>query len=266
MRASGASSPGVRAALLAGATSLFMVLVAWATVIGPSEVFTGPGVPERTFAEPRQTCVPLEVVRTQPDGTVTTERPDNPRRLPYCEDLTPPTAGDSTTTEQTDPPFWLTLLVWVLLAAVAVMVLALLAVFVSFVRNQVRSRARRTAPVDVDIAMLGEPDRLRQAITDDATEQDRQLHEGDARNAIVAAWARFEVQGRAAGVERRPWETYSEYALRILDRVSADSGAVNRLAGLYREARFSEHPITEEHRASALDALVEIRRSLGVRA
>ena len=266
MRASGALSPGVRAALIAGATSLFMVLVAWATLIGPSEVFTGPGVPERTFAEPRQTCVPLEVVSTLPDGTVTTERPDNPQRLPYCEELTPTTAGDSTTTERSDAPFWLTLLVWLLLAAVGVMVLALLAAFVSFVRNQVRSRTPRTAPVDVEIDMLSEPDRLKQAISDDAVEQDRQLHEGDARNAIVAAWARFEVQGRAAGVDRHPWETSSEYALRILDRVSADSGAVNRLAGLYREARFSEHPITEEHRAAALEALVQIRRGLGVRA
>jgi hypothetical protein len=266
MRASGALSPGLRAVLMVGATSLFMVLVAWATLIGPSEVFTGPGVPQRTFTESQRTCVPLEVVSTHPDGTVTTERPDNPQRLPWCEDLTPPTPGDSTPSERSEPPFWLTVLVWVFVAGVGVVVLALLAYFVSILREQVRSRTRRSEPVDVDVDMLGDPARLVQAITDDAAEQDRRLQEGDPRNAIVAAWSRFEVQGRAAGVERRSWETSSEYAIRILDRVSADSGAVNRLAGLYREARFSEHPITEQHRADALEALAQVRRSLGVRA
>ena len=85
-------------------------------------------------------------------------------------------------------------------------------------------------------------------------------------NAIVAAWRRFEVQGDAAGVGRERWETSSEYALRILDLVSADAGATSRLAELYREARFSEHPITEDHRAEALAALAVIRRSLEVHA
>ena len=100
----------------------------------------------------------------------------------------------------------------------------------------------------------------------DADEQDALLRDGEPRNAIVAAWSRFEVQGERAGVGRLASETSSEYAIRILDLVSADTGAVNRLAGLYREARFSEHEMTEEHRTEALDALAGLRRSLGVRA
>ena len=99
----------------------------------------------------------------------------------------------------------------------------------------------------------------------DADEQDALLRDGDARNAIVATWHRFEVQGERAGVPRRPSETSSEYALRILDLAEADTGPVRRLAELYREARFSDHEITEEHRAEALAALAGIRRSLGVR-
>jgi hypothetical protein len=250
---------------MVGATSLFMVLVAWATLIGPSEVFTGPGVPERTFTQgPERTCVPLEV-STAPDGTVTTATPDNPQRLPWCEEpLGDP--GAPTPSDRTDPPLWLKVLVWVFVAGVGAVVLALLAFFVSVLREQARGRSRSSRPETGDMAMLGEPARLVQAITDDAAEQDRQLREGDPRNAIVAAWMRFEVQGRSAGVGRKSWETSSEYAIRILDVVSADSGAVNRLAGLYREARFSEHPITEEHRLEALEALAAIRRSMGVRA
>ena len=53
-------------------------------------------------------------------------------------------------------------------------------------------------------------------------------------------------------------------ALRILDLAEADDGAVRRLAELYREARFSDHEVTEEHRSQALAALTGIRRSLGV--
>ena len=43
MRASRDVSPAVRAVVTVAATSLFMVLVAWATLIGPDQVFTGPG-------------------------------------------------------------------------------------------------------------------------------------------------------------------------------------------------------------------------------
>jgi hypothetical protein len=44
MRAFRQVPPGLRAVLMVAATSLFMVLVAPATLIGPDEVFTGPGM------------------------------------------------------------------------------------------------------------------------------------------------------------------------------------------------------------------------------
>jgi hypothetical protein len=67
-------------------------------------------------------------------------------------------------------------------------------------------------------------------------------------------------------VPRRASETSSEYVLRILDLADADTAPVTRLAELYREARFSDHGITEDHRIEALTALAAIQRSLGVRA
>ena len=128
------------------------------------------------------------------------------------------------------------------------------------------SRRAGEQRVDVAFTVLDEPDRVAAAVVADAEEQDALLRDGDARNAIVAAWHRFEVQGEAAGVPRHGAETSSEYALRFLDLADADTGPVRRLAELYREARFSEHEITEQHRAEALDTLAAIRRSLGVRA
>jgi hypothetical protein len=64
-------------------------------------------------------------------------------------------------------------------------------------------------------------------------------------------------------VRRLPWETSSEFTLRVLDRVSADTRAVVALAELYRDARHSRHEITEENRDRAAEALDVIHRSLG---
>lgn len=267
MRAPGVVPPAARAVLAVVAASLFMVLVAWATLIGPDEVFTGPGLAQRTPTQTTRTCVPLEVRSTAADGTVTTERPDNPQHLPWCDE--PDTSRQDAVDLVTDapPPLWLKVLVWIFLLGLLLVFVALVGFLLLRVRDLVRRRARLgDGREEVDFATLGEPARLAAAITEDAGEQETLLRDGEPRNAIVAAWARFEQQGAAAGVPRKPWETSSEYVIRILDVAAADSGAVNRLAGIYREARFSPHPITEEHRAAALEALTVIRRSLEVRA
>ena len=135
------------------------------------------------------------------------------------------------------------------------------------VLREVRARRlREEERTAVGFTVLDEPVRVARQVAADAGEQETLLREGDPRNAIVAAWHHFEVQGERAGVARRASETSSEYGLRILDLAAADNGSVNRLAELYREARFSDHPVTEEHRARALAALADIRRSLGARA
>lgn len=262
MRASGGVSPAVRAVLATGAASLLMVLVAWATLIGPDEVFTGPGIVDRTFTPTVQTCLPVPT----PDADGTVETPDNPDRLPYCDEPAASGDGDPDPTSQAPTPLWLKLLVWAFVFVGASLFVALVAALVRLAWTQARPRRRREVAAEVAFTTLGEPARLAQEITADAAGQDAVLRDGDPRNAIVAAWQRFEVQGAAAGVGRHAWETSSEYALRILDLVSADADATHRLARLYREARFSEHPITEEHRAQAIDALAAVRRSLGVRA
>ena len=99
----------------------------------------------------------------------------------------------------------------------------------------------------------------------DASTQRRLLAEGGTpRNAVVECWHRFETQAAAAGLARGDWETSSEYTMRVLDLVDAHQPAVTRLGELYREARFSEHELTEAHRQEALDALDAIHRTIGV--
>lgn len=120
-------------------------------------------------------------------------------------------------------------------------------------------------PEDVDFDVLDDPTRLAEEMRQDAGRQRDLLLGGSPRNAIVACWDRFEEQAEQMNAARKPWETSSEFTLRLLDAVSADAAAVARLEQLYREARFSTHEIDESRRESALEALDAIHASLGVR-
>ena len=264
MRAFGDWSPGLRAVVAVSATSLFMVLVAWATLLGPDEVFTGPG-PVQASTTTTDTCIPLPVT-TAGDGSITTEIPDDYAARPYCSPPPELDLGGKGRATEESPPLWVAVLTWVLLAATAAGGLAVLLLLVAAVVRELRARRlREEERAEIGFTVLDEPFRVAQQVAADADEQETLLRDGDPRNAIVAAWHRFEVQGERAGVARRASETSSEYGLRILDLAEADNGSVNRLAELYREARFSDHPVTEEHRERALAALADIRHSLGVR-
>ena len=204
---------------------------------------------------------------TADDGSTTVEIPDDFAERNYCEP--PPDFGGDGQGDLAEkaPPLWVGVLTWLLLAAAAAGGLAVLVWLAAMVLREVRARRlREEERTAVGFTVLDEPVRVARQVAADAGEQETLLREGDPRNAIVAAWHHFEVQGERAGVARRASETSSEYGMRILDLAAADNGSVNRLAELYREARFSDHPVTEEHRARALAALADIRHSLGVRA
>jgi hypothetical protein len=134
-------------------------------------------------------------------------------------------------------------------------------------RAVVRDRRRpEPRPAEVPFDVLDDPGGLIEEMRDDAPAQRALLEGGSARNAIVACWDRFEEQAGRVGLARRPWETSSEFTLRLLDVVEADGGAVARLERLYHEARFSQHVIDEDGRAAAVEALETIHASLRTRA
>ncbi len=124
-------------------------------------------------------------------------------------------------------------------------------------------RTKPTRPGYVDFDVLDDPEPLVDEMREDADSQFELLMGGHPRNAIVACWDRFEEQAERVHASRRPWETSSEFTLRLLEAVSADADAVARLESLYREARFSEHEIDEGHRQAAVEALRAIHASLG---
>jgi len=130
--------------------------------------------------------------------------------------------------------------------------------------RDLRDRPKRVGPAEVDFDVLDDPDPLVEEIRKDADEQFELLFGGQPRNAIVACWDRFEEQAERVNASRKPWETSSEFTLRLLDDVAADAGAVARLEALYREARFSDHEIDEPRREAAVAALRAIHASLGI--
>ncbi len=130
-------------------------------------------------------------------------------------------------------------------------------------RGTWRERSRPAPPPEeVDFDLLPSPETLAREMAGGAAAQRDLLQSGTPRNAIVEVWNRFETLAGNAGATRRPWETSSEFTLRVLEAVDADSSAVSRLGGLYREARFSDHELTEEHRAAAVAALEVIHAGL----
>jgi hypothetical protein len=237
----------VRAGTSAGvavlaAAGLLLVLVTWAASIGPDQVVSG-GHVQRVHPPARSLSAP---VAAQPDP-----------------------AAAARAEHRGEPPAWLAAIAWVLelltLAVVAFLARQLLRKLRRWWRT--RSRSRRIAPEEVvEFEVLDSAAHVSELLEADAAEQRIQLAmSGAPRNAIVECWHRFEEQAVRAGMARRPWQTTAEFVLGVLDLVGADRGAVSRLADLYREARFSDHPMTDAHRSAALAALDEIHRSLRTR-
>lgn len=119
-----------------------------------------------------------------------------------------------------------------------------------------RKRPARALDVDLDVDVLT-------SLTDAAAGHRRLLSEGEPRNAIVACWVRLEELVATSGIPRHPADTSAEFTARVLAGLSVDGAAVERMAALYREARFSSHPIGEDRRAEAIALLDAIHAGLG---
>lgn len=84
----------------------------------------------------------------------------------------------------------------------------------------------------------------------------------DAREAVVRAWLLLGEAAAAAGTARRPAETAGEYAERLAAAHNLPPTSVERLATLYREARFSDHTVVAEQRDAARTELLALQTAL----
>ena len=88
------------------------------------------------------------------------------------------------------------------------------------------------------------------------------LATGQPRSAIVACWIRLESDIAAIGWPRAEAETSAEYVQRVVAEASVDRLAISELAELYREARFSDHELSDADRAHAFEALSRVEAGL----
>ena len=95
-----------------------------------------------------------------------------------------------------------------------------------------------------------------------ARESEELLERGTPANAVVAAWVRLEEAASGAGVRADRSRTSAKLARTVLRTFAVDEVALEQLAGLYREARFSSHEIGEDMRDQARVALGQVTRDL----
>lgn len=128
---------------------------------------------------------------------------------------------------------------------------------------------RRAQPEEEDEAIAREEEATRLVNAVDAAEQELHSH-GDPRAAVLAAYAAM-ARHLGSGLVRRGRAAprSSDTATELLDR-SVANGLVSRgpagsLTALFREARFSNHPMGPSARTQALQALADVRAELSAR-
>lgn len=147
-------------------------------------------------------------------------------------------------------------ILWVLGVAVALVLAGVLFLLGRALWRRLQDRAP-AAPPPPPLS-----DVLPEAVAADAQAQLDALAEGLPSDAIVACWVRLERAISEAGVPLPVSRTSTEVTVDVLRRYSVDVEALNRLAALYREARFSRHQLSEAHRTEAAGALERVHQGL----
>jgi hypothetical protein len=140
----------------------------------------------------------------------------------------------------------------------ALVILALVFAGALAVQALLRRRPRLVEPDGHPFAMPPVPEDLIRS----AQARMALLETGEPRNAIVAAWLDLETSAASSGLPRHPSETSTEYTSRVIGTWRVDPDRLADLAQLYREARFSLHPLGETERRRALADLRVLHEDL----
>jgi hypothetical protein len=106
------------------------------------------------------------------------------------------------------------------------------------------------------------PDDLARQVSDTLAGTMAQLAGGQIRDAVILCWYRLQQIAEAAGLRRFPSDTSSDLAGRLLATLPLSEEPLHRLAELYREARFSSHPIPAAAVSQARADLALLRSEL----
>ncbi|EAP99663.1 hypothetical protein JNB_05829 [Janibacter sp. HTCC2649] len=148
-----------------------------------------------------------------------------------------------------------TIVVWTLRL---LLVLIVLTVLFFVVRTLVRRLGRDPVSAKDDVQGGILPHVLVAGLRDSEAQLDR----GTSAEAVINAWLTLERTAITVGIDDDQSRTPAELVTAVLNEYDVDQGAIERLAALYREARFSRHLIGEEHREAARAAVRQVREDL----
>ncbi len=177
-----------------------------------------------------------------------------------AEPTATPFAGPSTTPGPV--PAGVTSLLRVLFVLACVAVVALLLVLaVRVARRSARLRRARFSTGAATPAAPGTagPVVLEAAVAAAIVEL---ADDSDPRGAVITAWVRLERAAGSVGADRSPSHTPADLVTRLLAGRAVPAVVLDRLAGLYRQARYSPHPVDDRMRAEALEALRAVQDAL----
>ena len=209
-------------------------------------------------------------------------------------------AEDDEGLEPPPVPWWVTMVAWLIVAAVFLMVLVTFRngqegqprpapaptaapgdltsdtredqrrpsawVIVGFVAGAAAAAAalafvaRRTASIEEDREPLPELRRHVVGVVDDSINDIER--DPDPRRAIIRAYTRMEAVLARGGIPRRPSETPLEYIDGALRTLAIPAGPARSLTDLFEIARFSDRPIDISMKRRAIDCLLDIRSAL----
>lgn len=115
-----------------------------------------------------------------------------------------------------------------------------------------------TAPT-TEIDLLGRGGPVAAAVAQGLAEV---LSGTDVRAAVIRAWLGLEDAAAAAGTPRLATDAPADLVARLLAAHELRPGRVERLADLYRQARFSLAPMSDADRRDALAALADVHADL----
>ncbi|MFI0235631.1 DUF4129 domain-containing protein [Streptomyces sp. NPDC016845] len=152
---------------------------------------------------------------------------------------------------------------WPLYVLLGLAALAVLTVLVIVLVRRLRGWKPALIRPDALAADDDDAERDRRLLLSAVRSGHRALAEGeDARAAVIACYAAMEEALAVSGVARRASDSPADLLTRATRAGLATGSAAPRLTALFREARYSSHPMDGTQRAAAADALEEIADQL----
>ncbi len=137
-------------------------------------------------------------------------------------------------------------------------VVGVLAVLIGFCLwmglRQLLHRSGRAPLADAEAALDLDLEELARAVATGSDDRLAALSAGTPAEGVIAAWTHLEAAVHAAGVPLSTSRTSSEVTVEVLRHFRVEDETLHALAALYREARWSRHPLDESARTRAAAA------------